>query len=587
MPARRTGGYGAELAATAGHEVVVTSRRYFLWNRLAVRFVEGATLVALGRNTHGLGVAAAVACAVLDLALAALLLRTRVRVPMWLRLLLDSVDVAGWSLAVGHPVDLATLAATPLAVEAATLGWRGLAVPAAVGAATTVALLAAGRPLEPMPLAWPLVALACGRLLAAYGERRLSRQVSLTLSGIEAAAGQAELAGQHSVAVGADTVVDLLTRTAPLIAAGGERPPASPIGAWKQALAEAGARRATYLQVALARWQRLRNSLSPDLSSDVELRCLDGAGALLLSSSQASRLAGELDRLGLRGHVGVRALAAAPLGRRQVLLVGPRRLVLPADPGPSAPRLDPGPMAFLLGAVSFLGQSLPWSDGVPAVVTAPLVAAALALGWWSHGWTERRGDAAHAGILAAALALGGADALLATLTRGNPETDHFVRQPFLLFLMWAGPLAVLYWRDLTRLQRGLAVAASAAIVEAGFLLLPASVPVSSLLAATVWPIMAVVTSLGLRALLERDASAVAAALAQRHELAVREAYRRGRQLVVDLARDAAEETRAGYLAVRCRLPPSIAAEVERRLAEVARRLDALPADEEGTVPLPG
>jgi hypothetical protein len=579
------GAAGLALDGIATQAVVIASGQYFLWNRLAVRFVEGATLVSLGRNGHNLGVAAAAACAVADVALAAVLLTARARMPLRLRLALDSVDVASWSLAVGHPVDVATLAAAPLAAEAATRGWAGLAVPAAVGTTTSAALLVAGRPLEPMPFVWPLVAMACGRLLGAYVHRRLARQVATTVAGIEAAAGQAELAGQHSVAVGADTVVDLLTRTAPLIAVLGDRPPSSPLAAWKQALAEAGSGQATYLRLALARWERLRNSLDPELSADVELHCPDGEGTLLLSPAQASHLERELERLGPRGTVTVRALTAAPAGRRQVLVVGASRVVLPADPGPSAPRLDPGPMTFLLGAVGFLGQSLPWSDGVPVAVTGPLVAAAVALGWWSHGRTGRHGDRAHPGVLAAALALGGADAVLATLTMRNLETDHLVRLPFMLFVMWSGPLAVFYWRDLTSAQRRVALAAPTVIVAAGFLLLPVSVPVAQFLAAAVWPAMAILASLGLRAVIERDTAAVGVELARRHELAVEEAYGRGRQLVVDLASAAADETRAAYLKVSGRLPQPIAAEVDRRLAEVSRRLGALSAQEPGSAPI--
>src|SRR5262249_30885865 len=69
---------------------------YFIWWRLAVRFVEAASLVALGRDPHGLGVAAAAACALYDVGLALWLRRTGRTTLRW-RLPLDSVDVATWS----------------------------------------------------------------------------------------------------------------------------------------------------------------------------------------------------------------------------------------------------------------------------------------------------------------------------------------------------------------------------------------------------------------------------------------------------------------------------------------------------------
>src|SRR5215831_15041279 len=74
--------------------------RYLLWWRLAVRVVEASTLVALGRDGHGLGIVAAVACALYDVALATLLRRFG-RMALWPRLALDALDVTGWTLAIG------------------------------------------------------------------------------------------------------------------------------------------------------------------------------------------------------------------------------------------------------------------------------------------------------------------------------------------------------------------------------------------------------------------------------------------------------------------------------------------------------
>src|SRR5215470_10437113 len=115
--------------------------RYFIWWRLAVRFVEAASLVAVGHDWHGLGVAAAAVCALYDVGLAVALRRTGRTALPW-RLALDSVDVAAWSQAIGGSSDVASLVASPLALEAGLrLGWRGLVVPAAVGVVTNAVRL--------------------------------------------------------------------------------------------------------------------------------------------------------------------------------------------------------------------------------------------------------------------------------------------------------------------------------------------------------------------------------------------------------------------------------------------------------------
>jgi hypothetical protein len=84
--------------------------QYFLWTRLSVRVVEDMSLVALGRNPHGVAVAAALVFGLYDLGLA-VLLHCSGCVPSWLRLGLDSLDVAAWSVAIGSAPDVAALAA--------------------------------------------------------------------------------------------------------------------------------------------------------------------------------------------------------------------------------------------------------------------------------------------------------------------------------------------------------------------------------------------------------------------------------------------------------------------------------------------
>ncbi len=549
--------------------------RYFIWWRLAVRFVEAASLVALGRDLHGLGIAAAALCALYDAGLAAWLRRTG-RTGLGWRLALDSVDVTAWSLAIGGSSDIASLIASPLALEAGLrYGWRGLVVPATVGSVSTAAGLAAGQPPRLAPFMWPLIAVGLALVADWYLRLRVGRRLQAARQEIEAAASRAELAGQNSVAAGADSIVDLLSRTTPLLSAGGAPLPPSRLAAWKLALAEASAGQASYLGVVLARWERLRNSMSPDLRSDVELRCLDSAGTLLLSPAQAEGLDRILDGLSLSGIESVAAPSPAPAGREQVLFIGGTRVVLPADPTPAAPSLDLGPFALLIAAGTFLSQSPPHTDEVPYLVTVPLAVAAGVLALWAHWRIDRWGPAAHTGVLLAALALGAADAVLATLTMHNAYTDHLARFPFLLFLTWLGPMLVVYWRDLSLPVRWLASGGAAAVAVTGYTLLPHAVPVSHLVVAAVWPACTILVCLRLRDMLGQDESGVAAELAHRQEAAIDGAYRRGRRLVVDLVEAAADDAGRAYREVRAELPSAVAEEFERRLTEVGARLAAL------------
>src|SRR5215471_15693319 len=131
--------------AVAARTANLLRNRYFVWWRLSVRFVEAASLVALGRDAHGLGVAAAVGCAMYDVALAAWLWYEP-RPSLWWRLVLDAVDVALWSWAIGNSPDVAALIASPLALQAGLqLGWRGLVMPLAVGALSAAVSAVTGQ----------------------------------------------------------------------------------------------------------------------------------------------------------------------------------------------------------------------------------------------------------------------------------------------------------------------------------------------------------------------------------------------------------------------------------------------------------
>jgi hypothetical protein len=136
---------------------------------------------------------------------------------------------------------------------------------------------------------------------------------------------------------------------------------------------------------------------------------------------------------------------------------------------------------------------------------------------------------------------------------------------------------------LSRAQRLLSTVGVVTTLVTGYALLPFSVPPAHILAQAAWPAMALLVSLGLRQMLDRDSAQMTAGLSRDRDGALDAAYRRGRRLVVDLAAAEAAATRERYASVHGTLPQPIAAEVERRLADIGIRLTELRRSVESTV----
>ncbi|MEU0564791.1 hypothetical protein ABZ297_05230 [Nonomuraea sp. NPDC005983] len=560
----------AQLAAAT---TAFTTTQFFLNLRLVARIAVCVMAVTGRRLTPPAALAACVLCLSYD-AVLYLRLRRGLRVPPGLRLALDMADVAGWSVVMGDPIDAPALLAAPLAFELALVrGGRALAVPLAVGLATNAALLAAARPGSVSPFLWPAFAVLCGLGLGRYLELRLHAHLRTALADQEAARGQAELAGRHSVAVGADTVVDLITRTWPLLAVPGKAVH-SPLAAWRQHLAEQTIGCSDYLSAALLRWEQRHNLASPDLARDVRLRTEGGCTSLLLSRHQVARLEAELVRLAPRDLVVVTVADPRPLGQRQEVRIGTELVILPEDTPARVPSLDPGPSMIALGAVGSLSHSWPKLDAVPLPASLLLVIIGLAVAWWSHRQIVADGDCAHGRVLAAALAFGAVDALAATALLANPAAGGLTRMPFLHFPLFVGPLAVMYVRDLSRGRRAATVAASAAVFTACSALLPLPVRLADL-TALLWPLAFTVGASTLRDLLIQEKVAFDRVLARDRAAAVQEGYLEGRQAVVDLVRRAHEEAERRLREDRALIGPFFLPEIERRLAEVRRRLARL------------
>ncbi|MFD0691089.1 hypothetical protein [Actinomadura fibrosa] len=545
--------------------------RVFLGYRLSTRLIEAVTALQLGL-AHGRAVAvAAVACAVFDLAFATVL-RRRGRSLFPLRLGLDLMDVVAWTLVLHGSADLAVIVASPVLMEMAmAYAWRALPLPVLVGSAGAVASGVAGAGVTPLPYLWPLVAWGAGTLSGAYLRRRWQVEARTVQDHLEAAVSRAELSGQNSVAMGADSVVDLLVRTAPLVAAYEESPPPSPFGGWKARLAEACGRQATYLGVALLRWQSLYNGRSADLSSDVEVRVAPGAGTLLLSPAQTEHLERRLDALAPRGTVPVEVPRPGPAGEEQTLLVDGRPIVVPADARPRIRPLHAGPFAFVAAAALVLIQSLPQWDAVPPWVTAPIAAAALAAARWTHRQTHRPPAELAGRVLAIGLAL----ALLQSVATTAAERPDSGRLPFMFFLQWAVPLVYVHARDLPWPRLLLFTAGFAGAAMAGAALMPVPFSLSDVLVGLAWPLAPVLAVQGLRDAMNAESEELWAQVQRMYDTAVRDGFQRGRRLVVELTEEAAGQLGDRYRALGPDLPPKVGAEIERRLRQARASLAAI------------
>lgn len=299
---------------------------------------------------------------------------------------------------------------------------------------------------------------------------------------------------------------------------------------------------------------------------------------MLLSTGNARRLNRILDEMELRGQVSVDTTGPVPAGMEQVILIGGHRLTLPADPAPSAYPIYPTLGAFGFGAVVTLSQSLSVWEAVPLAATAPVAAVTLLVGWWIN----RRSTAGHAvppfGILAAAAVLGATQALL-TSWLARPDSG---RLPFLFFLVWVAPLLGFYLRDLGVAQRTVVLGCCLAGVLGGAATMPGPFTGGSgvqwLPLAFLWPLAGLLALSGLRSVLDSDVADLRVKLEQRHAMAIRDGFRRGRNLVIELTATTVEDLSRRSAAAS--LPAAEAKEISSRLREAGELLTGLLREQE-------
>jgi hypothetical protein len=559
-----------------GHSLLLKRLRFHLSYRLAARVFQ--LLVARTSPTPHRHRMAATACAVGDVA-GALALHRSSRFGLTPRLALDAVDTAAWSQG-GTGLELAAMTGVPLAIEAGLrIGAAGLIVPVVNAGVTGMIRRRRGKPVSSGSFRYQVMAVALGAGIASYEANRRRVAVARHQQGLEARLGAAHLAGQNDVATGADTVVDLLSRTTPLLSSSARSGGVGRLLAdWRQSLAATTADHATYLGVALARWQRRHNDTQPDLAADVTFSIAEGHGTVLLSSRQATLMEGALDELALRGNAVVTVVdideARQPNQPRR-LVVGGHAVEIPADSRPGLVPFDVGPLGFLASSMWFGDTMIPGDCEPSRWAVAPGAAAGPLLAIWAHREVSRRGEAAHGRVLSVALGHSLLHAVAATATMRNfRNAEGIQRFPFLGGINMIAMMMPLYWGDLDARHRVVAVGGVGTIVALGLALFPERIDWSHVFAEVLWPAAAFYSMSTVRTQFELEAGRLTAELEKEDQVALDEAFVEGRSYVLGLASETRHAARQEF-AVAEGLDERIGAEVERRLDEVDQRLEEL------------
>jgi len=543
------------------------------WYGLMSRWYFALVTPGASRRAHAMNLG----FAALDVAEWVALRRGRRSGLAW-RLPLHVADEVVYTAVTSGDLIAASSVRGPLALES-TIRWgpAGLLTPA-VGSLGV--WLLGRRPLSVDSAGWPFVLGAAGLQARLIRRRHLARAEAEHAEQLDAETAEARLMGQHSIAMGADSVVDALEALAPLLG----RPATGSalhtlLDAWKASLSAQVEGRATYLGTELLRWERLRN-LDPDLAARVQLVVAEGDGTALIDRNQTDALSAALDALGLRGRVAVRVVGD-PTARMTsteplTLTVGDHLVQLPAGSMPAPTIYDPTPVAFLVAAATLGFEAFSTRAGVSAPWLAPPVLAYVAAARWSHQQLkDADGPATRTRIVAVAEVIGGLGAVVTVLAQRNQFTKQGLSDLGSIAVL-EGPLLVAAWsfNRLSPRARAVAAASFAAIIAVAFACSARPRSVRSLAAELGLLAAAFAVWRAVPGLLDEEARARTASSAAGDREVVAEAHERGRQLVIELVSAARDEARLAAAAATG-ADDGLQQEIERRLVDIDRRIEEL------------
>lgn len=556
--------------------------------RLAVRFGQWTLLEGAAGPGAGVWRAALPAFVVLDV-VTWWVLRGTDQFGIGWRLPLDCADIAFWSLSLlpaSRTYDIAMLLGIPLAVEAGfRWGRRALLVPVAIAAVVASVRALASEPPNPFTASWLLLGVGLGMAVFSYC-RRLDQQARAERERQRVADAQwAFMAGENEVAMGADSVVDVIEGLVPVLGRPGQGSALWTLAdGWKARLAADTSAHAAYLRLVLLRWASAHNR-HPDLATQVRVTLDDEGGTTILTSRQVAWLQAALDQQCLSGEIHV-SIVSGTHGRMPGtaldLEIDGRRVRVPEDRATAIRPVETGPVTYGLIAAQVLGFLPRGRGAVPLVAAGCAVTVCGAAAWWSHRQVLARGRGARGPILVAAIAASFAVTTILCSHVTDPltvdgDTVYIGLGPMLLAF-----LGGLYGEGLPRRFGVLVATAAAGNVGLVLLLSPGPVNLRSLLgsmALSVAPYPACRhISRSLARATERHFEATAAA----DERARQAAFQRGQESVMTLVRLARDDAWAQLTRVAPELDPNLSALVGARLEEVDRRLLSLTAAAESS-----
>jgi hypothetical protein len=212
---------GGRAESTYFARAIVDSRSTLhLSYRLAVRYVQWTAIAGAAGPGSGVWRAALPLFVVLDL-VTWQILRHNTRFGLRWRLALDCADVAFWSLSPLPPsrtYDNAVLIGIPLSIEAGfRMGTPAVVVPLAVAAVVGPVRMLAGAPAHPLTALWLVLGMGLGMALFSYCRRLDAHAEAERRRRRSADARWAFLVGQNAVAMGADSVVDVIEGLVPVL----------------------------------------------------------------------------------------------------------------------------------------------------------------------------------------------------------------------------------------------------------------------------------------------------------------------------------------------------------------------------------
>jgi len=499
----------------------------------------------------------------------------------------DAAEQALWSATSGDSVDASVLLGLPLTFEAGIrLGPSGLVVPAGNATASVVARRLAGKDTHVFPYFFQFLGVIGGWALAGHDRRRYDHLVEERSRDVAADARRAFLSGEHAVAMGADNVVDLLAKTAPLLTGTDPGTYVSPIHIWKAELAGEARSEASYLADAGRRWQQRHNLSSPILAFDVEVTVRDGDKILLLRSQEVA-LDAVLDGLGLagsvelvpdvgRGHVSGRELRLrVGVDGREVEVVLPESVE--ATP---VPPLNVAFFAPAMMAVWLVVQTHPTGENAPVAAVLPSVALAVATSVRAalRGAGDGRAEAVEFTVVACT-AIAILHTMVVTPRMRNTMTREGVQPHPFASTMWA-PLFLLgvegqHLRTRVRLASWMGLGL---VTLLGLTLQPERLVIGDVLAALQLGAVAYYSSRGWGQALEAQAADLDERFASRRDDDLDGAFRAGVSTVLDVVSGGIGDLRRRFAEVGDQLDPATRDEAARRLVDLEGRLARLRQD---------